>query len=428
MSTLIESMGRIRTEVTKRIWGTTSKKNAPPTYVSDFVLDQAWNRDSIEDQAKMVRMSAPAWSIAVGLANNVFDDGFRFVSKEDPEKEVMKDILRELERMEHLKYLSLALAGERTFGKTYLAVFPEDVDLRVGVPKHLPARVANLDVFTPEWYEIVEWSEIGEPLKIEIKVLTSAGKQSNISSREPVDTKDCILFRTRPFDRSDDGLPSTYPIWNALVSLELIFYAITSYSMKHGFGALIMTTKGRASTADINAAKRTMEDLSVTKVGVIPNTAVEKLEFIGAAGSSIDFSQYIDAYLGQIAAGSKYPKDVLLGINQGGAGSAVIDKALYALVQGEQTKMEPYIRDLVRRMGHEGEDYDVAWNVRYATDEMQLAQIRELNARADITEVQAERLKNMPEDQNPDDVNFNVRVKEGEEREPEKDQNPSGRQ
>ena len=419
---ILDRFRGIRQETSQRVWAPLSDKNAPPTFKSDFVLEQAWNRDDPLHRGNMARRDPSAYQVTHGLAHNVFDDGFMFVDKEDDEKEIMQDILADLERMEHLKWLGLALGGEREQGNSWLGVFPEDVDIRVGVIESDAPRIANLDYFTEETAEVVEYDDIGRPLVLEVKVLTNTGQVIEKAQGHIVNIEDTIPLRFRPYDRSHRGIPITYPAWNAHVGINLVLSAITTYSMKMGVGALIMTTKGAISTADKAAAEAAMEDLSVSRVGVIPGRSVEKLEYIGAGGSTIDFPTYIDAFRKEISAGSKYPMDALVGTSAGAiTGSEVNSKALYAVIQGEQTNMEPIIRELVRRMGHEGDDYDIKWATRYATDEMQQAQIRVLNAQADEAE---QRIKGMQENK-PD---FSVGFQAGAPKDQEKNHNESGRQ
>jgi len=388
----LDRLRGVRQEASARLWPTTAYKNTPPSFVSDFITEGAWNRDNMQHRGKMSRRNACAYNMTAGLANNTWDDGFKFVSKDDPEQEIMQEVLKELERMEHLKYMALAHAGELTYGQTFLFVGKEDdEDLRVGEiqPKNGP-RVANFDVFTPETYEITKWDDIGKPLEFDVLVHTNAGDNTKEYQKFPIKTEDCISFRRGQFDRSYKGTPITYPCWNALVGLELLFHSVTTYAMKVGLGALILTTKGAISSDDLASAKDAMEDLSVSRVGVVPGRAVEKLEYIGASGSSVNFDVYIDAFLDQIAAGSKIPRDVLTGSSAGAiTGSEVNSRALYAVIQGEQTRQEPRIREVVRRMGYESDDYDIMWNVRYATDEKQQAEIRALNAQAEMLEAQA---------------------------------------
>ena len=77
----------------------------------------------------------------------------------------------------------------------------------------------------------------------------------------------------------------------------------------------------------------------------------------------------------------------------------------------------------MRRMGHDSEDYDIKWNIRYATDELQAAQIRVLNAQADEAE---QRKKNMEKGDNPNDIN--VRFSDKDKGADKQTQNPAGRQ
>jgi len=400
------------------------KKNKPPTYVSDFILEGAWNRDEPLHQGNMARRDPCAWNITTGIANNVFDDWFKFIDPKDDEKEIMQEIQKEFERLDARKWLSLALAGERTYGFTWLQVGMEDSELRTDDYTG-PPRVVNLDVFTPEYCTPTEFDDIGYPTKLGVQVLTNAGNTAAQYTITPIDADECILFRTRPYDRSHEGLPVTYSVWNALCGLNFTFHAIISYNMKIGVGALVLKTKAMASAADVTAAENMMEDLSVTRIAIIPGSKVESLEYIGAGSGTTAFSQHIQAFREEIAAGSKIPIDVIIGTSAGAiTGSEVNSKALYAVIQGEQSKMEPYIRELVRRMGYDAEDYVISWNTRYATDEMQQAQIRVLNAQADEAE---QRITNMKEGKNDIQIGFAPGGQKDPEDEKE-NKNPSGTQ
>ena len=428
MSGLLDRLRGIRKETTERVWSTTMLKNAPPTFVSDFIVEGAWSRYETEHLGNMARRDASAYAITTGIANNVFDDWFKFVKKNDPDnpkKPIMEEVQQELEALDAKKWMSLALAGERTFGHTWLYVGTEELTMDTYTG---PPRVLSLDVFTPEYASPTDFDDVGRPTEITVKVLTNSGNTSQAVYQEiPIPVADCILFRTRPYDRSHEGLSALWPVWNALCGLNFIFHAITSYDMKIGVGALILTTTSMASDADVTAAQAAMEELSVTRVGVVPGDRVKSLEYIGAGAGATDFAEHINAFREEIAAGSKIPKDVLTGTSAGAiTGSEVNSKALYAVIQGIQSSMVPYIRELVRRLGHTEEDYDIEWNTRYATDEMQQAQIRVLNAQADEAE---QRIDNMKKGQNPNDIMVGFKGAQGQKpKDEDKNKNPSGRQ
>ena len=417
----LDRLRNLREETTQRIFSTSVKKNAPPTYVNDFILEQAWVRDEPLCQAKMVRMNPYAWAVTVGLANSVFEDGFYFVDPEDEEKEIMQDTLKELKRMEAFKWFALALGGERTHGHVWLFVGEEE--LQVDINNTDRPRIANLDVFTPEYASVTDWDDNGAPATLELKILTSKGHEAQQYHIKEIPVSECVLVRTRPFDRSHEGLPITGPIWNALVSTALIDHAITTYSMKMGLGALVLTTKGAVSSADLDAAKNAMEDLSVSRVAVVPGRAVEKLEYIGASGSSVDFMAYTDIFLNEIAAGTKIPKSIIVGAADIAAGVEVGPGEMANLKQGEQRRFEPIIHEIVRRMG-DATDYKIKWPVKTAIDRKGEAEIRALEAQAELMEGQA---KMAQEGRGPNDIMVSTQQEE-KVKDQDKTNNPAGTQ
>jgi len=114
-------------------------------------------------------------------------------------------------------------------------------------------------------------------------------------------------------------------------------------------------------------------------VGLDP-AIIESVEFVGAEGSTTDFENHIKILLERIAAGASIPKDVLIGATAGAiSGSEVNVKALFQAINSIQQSIEPYIRELMSRLGY-NEDYEIDWNVRYAHDEEQRSKIDMNNA------------------------------------------------
>ena len=412
----MDRLGYIRTEATKRVWAPAIGKNDAPTYVNEFIWGQYWFHDEVNSQAKMMRMNPYAWAVTIGLAQSVFEDGFKFVDPEDDEKEIMQDTLKQLQEMEHIKWFGLSLGGERGHGHTWLYVGTEELSVDTTVQR---ARVLNLDAFTPEYATVTEWDEKGAPKTLSLKVFVGGGGGNFIEKAIPV--ADCILIRNRPYDRSEKGLPVTGPIWPSLVGTALIGHAVTTYSAKMGMGAPVITTKGAIGTERAAAAEAALEDWSPTRAFVIPNTVVEKFEFIGASGSTIDFSIYHNIFLDEIAAGTKIPRSIITGGAEVAAGAEVGPDSLAQLVQGEQTRFEPYIRELVRRMNGGEEEYKILWPVKIATTEKQEAETRMMNAQADMMEAQADMAK---EGKGPNDIT----VSQEQAKDEDKNQNQAGSQ
>jgi hypothetical protein len=180
---------------------------------------------------------------------------------------------------------------------------------------------------------------------------------------------------------------------------------------------MVLTTKGAISAEDTAAAKAQMEDLSVSRVGVIPGRAVESLEFIGASGSAVDFASYTDIFLDEIAAGTKIPKSIIVGAADVAAGVEVGPGEMANLRQGEQRRFEPVIREVVRRMNGE-EEYEIDWPVKTAIDRREEAEIRYLEAQAEGAEASAESTRKMTEQgRGPNDIQV------GQERPKDQDKN-----
>ena len=414
---ILDRLFGVREEVTARVIESTGKLNQAPTYQNDFITQRAWFRDIPENQAKMVRMNPWAWAVTQGLANSVFEDEFRFVDPEDPEKEIMKDVLKELKRMEIFKWCAIALGGERAHGWVWFFVGMEE--LTVDVITDSP-RIANLDVFTPEYATVSEWYDDGKPKTLTLKIATPVkGAFTNIE----ISTEECILVRTRPYDRSHRGLPITGPIWNSLVSTAIVDNAITTYAAKMGLGALIMKTKGAISSEDKTAAENTMIDLSQSRVGVIPGRAVESLEYVGASGTDIDFVKYTDIFLNEIAGGTKIPKSILIGAADVAAGIEVGPGEMANLKQGEQKRFEPIIREIVRRGWPNGTEYNIDWPVQTAIDRKGEAEIAYLEAQAAGAQASA---KMMESGRGPNDIQ--VSAVDEKPKDPDKNNNPTGNQ
>jgi len=216
------------------------------------------------------------------------------------------------------------------------------------------------------------------------------------------------VYKRQPYDRSHKGLAVTSPIWRSLVGTALIGHAVTTYSAKMGMGAPVITTKGAIGTERAAAAEAALEDWSPTRAFVIPNTVVEKFEFIGASGSTVDFSIYHDIFLDEIAAGTKIPRSEITGGAEVAAGASVGPDNMAQIKQGEQTRFEVYIREVVRRMNGDTQDYKIFWPVKVAVDEKQEAEIRMMNAQADMMEQQA---KMASEGRGPNDIQVSTQEK-----------------
>jgi hypothetical protein len=198
---------------------------------------------------------------------------------------------------------------------------------------------------------------------------------------------DFIQFMTRPKGRSYEGYPVLYPVWDSLIYLVLSKHALTFAHMKWGLGMFLWKMIGGVTAEKEAALEAALEDVSVMRAFMYDRDMVEDVSFVGPSGSTHNIVDGMDHFLGHIAAGTGIPKEIITGISAGAiTGSEINNKALYATLNQIQKSVEPYIRELVARMGYTDEDYEIDWNVRFASDEVEAAQARLLNAQAEQLE------------------------------------------
>jgi hypothetical protein len=163
--------------------------------------------------------------------------------------------------------------------------------------------------------------------------------------------------------------------------------------MKYGLGIYMWAINSGQMSDDTEAAlEAALEDSSVMRAFMYDKGLVDSVDFVGPSGPSTNnIVEGINSYLGFIAAGSGVPANILTGQEAGAiTGSEINVKALYATLNQIQKSIEPYIRELVRRMGYENEEYEIDWNLRFATDEVESANARLLNANAALAEMQVD--------------------------------------
>ena len=125
----------------------------------------------------------------------------------------------------------------------------------------------------------------------------------------------------------------------------------------------------------------TMEEASVSRVVIVSNRKVEKIEFVNADGSNIDFPTELDSRLRIIAAAIGIPMDILVGVSAGAiTGSETNIKTFYQALNLIQSSFKPGIRELIAAVGHAGTDYRIRFITRYAHDKLEESKIFMNNA------------------------------------------------
>jgi len=415
------------------------RRNYPTNFVSEMITGQVWDVESLADRGKVARYDPQGYNIVWGIANAVYDPWFKFIDP-DTKEEIMQDVQAELERLDAQKWLKLAYGYERAYGWSWLRVaLVSATDYRVDTLQHDTVDVQfMLDAFNPEDAKVIALDENGIPSLLQLHLPSDTGETKSRYEEEP--TKTWILMRTRPYDRSYKGMPATGSSWDYMAYLRLIFNSIANYSQKIGLGAFVIKTRS-AMTSELKAAIENMaKDLSSNRYALIDGRFIESLDFVGASASSINFGEFINVLMDQVAAGSMIPKDILTGASAGAiSGSELNSKEAYGMVSKEQTKQNRYVRELVYRLGYTETNYLIEWNTRYATDEKEAADVEVAKVNANIGRLQFMTLNEVRARENLENVeggdespnaqpDFSIGMKE---QRPNKDenqnQNPEGK-
>jgi hypothetical protein len=412
---------RFRSETWQRFYDYTSDTTAPLTFTSDLVTGEYTNKDTATNLLKVAWEDPIGHRICVLLSTNVFDDWFTIKKKsDDPLEETRehpenKQIQEEFLRMNAKYHFTQALIGERIFGRAFLVynynIHRDEVELGY--------QVATMDVFTDENMMIPQESydlTTGEPQYIVVYPNAAYG-----SVTEQVSWTDLSMWCTRPKGRSYEGYSAMNSVWDLMVYLRESIDAAAWMIKKYGLGVWVWYIKGGMSTELKDAVEDTVQGMSGRRAILLEMDKVDRIEWSGPpTGGTSSTIEIADYELGMISAGCGIPKDIFTGVSAGAiTGSEINNKALYATINKIQSDITPYVLDAISRMGYSTDDMLIEWNTRYATDELEQAQIRQLNADALIKEKQAER----------GDIAINVTGLGGQQqapKDPNKNNNPTG--
>lgn len=385
-----------RSEDWKSLYQYDSDTTAPLSFVSDLVAGEYTDKDVDSNLLKVAHEDPIAHRICVQFPRNVFDDWFvlkRKKKNEETGEEELEEhpendqIQAEFVRMGAKRCFTEVLIGEEIFGESAL-VF--NFNLHKADVTGNGYQVATLDVFTPENMSIP--TEAYDPETGEPQYITVYPNASNSALTRQIPWSDVQWWCLRPRGRSYEGYSVLFPVWDIMTYHRESLDAMSWAHKKFGLGLWMWYVKGGMSTELYESLEKALKDISARRAMVAETDKIDRVEYSGSAAGTTDIVAGLEYQLGQISAGCGIPKTIFTGTEAGAiTGSEINNKALYATINRYQSDCEIYILDTITRMGYDTEDMVVEWNTRYATDELEQAQIRQLNADALLKEKQAER-------------------------------------
>ncbi len=359
--------------------------NTPSTAIPTLIMLDPVNKYEPASQAIVAREDPIAGYIINRVAQVVYDDGFTLVKRGTDEiHRYNGPVQDELIRMNGKHKLTQWLAAEREFGWSWLDVIPAKNDTE----NELQPKIARLDIYTPLFTDVVAWDAKGQPKTLKVNVTNPDGSFAQV---DPIDTKDTILMVTRPFgDNTFRGLAVTVGIWDALTYIRQVLFSMGWYSIKTGIGVFYVKIRGAVTKEKVDAAKAVLTGLS-TKRGIIySDLVIDEFGFIQSQAASMNFPDYVDTLLSQVAIRTGIPKQVLAGLADSSLGGAEVNSDIAAgLIGTEQQGQEFYLRELFFKMGFEDQDYDFKWPSRFATSKQEESKIEMNESQSDAVAVES---------------------------------------
>lgn len=378
-------------------------KTAPPTYTDPLVTGKFWNKDSLDSLREVAYGDPLGNAITVGMAENSLLDGWRYVEEIGDVEEVdaAKTIHEDFEQIHANYWFTQSLIAERIFGDSLL--YKGEKPISHDIIKD-DENATALDVFTPEYYEVVEEKRDKMGRATEIKVMPNPTDKKTFRI---VDYDDFIHILTRPIGRSDKGYSALYSSWSYVTLIRHACYNLGWAMQKFGTGALIIFLSGRLTPDTEASLKLMLKNASQQRAGIADSNLVDRIEYIGPEGSfSNNIPESINMFTGFVSAASRIPTPILMGQSPGSSGGEIPDKTYYANISKIQQSMVKYIKALAKDRGHPI-DWKVDFNATFAKDARQAAEIRHLEALADDIEASAE-LKRKQAERGEISVNFNT--------------------
>ena len=399
-----------------------SDKTKPVTFTSELVTGEWTDKNNKLHRQKVVWEDPIAYKATVGIAHNVWDSWFvlrKEIGDEEPHPQ-NEAIQKELKAINAKFWFTQQLISERAHGWGAMYTGPNTYrsEAKFGY------GVGGLDVFTPIESEFPSnvYDDDGNPTHLRVKWNAHDG-----SKFDDIEMKDIIWMCTRPKGREWDGYSAMHMVWDDMTYLRSSKHSLNFANQKYGLGMFMWPLIGALTQEILDDTEAAIQDSGTMRATIVERQKFEMPQFIGPPASGTNnIVVGIDTFLGQVAAGTDIPKPMYLGTESGAiSGSEINSEQLFATISRIQSDMEPYIRELIKRMNFE-DDFVIDWNVRPAIDKLKAAQTRMMNAQAAAMEMRTE--------QGIGANDIAIRFQEGQEdqedqegpKDPEKENNPTG--
>jgi hypothetical protein len=327
-----------------------------------------------------------AHRVTFTVAHDIFDNWFNLKlkkAKEEDNAAFDQQIQGPLSTLHAKRELTRMSVFERGFGWAIIALgYVDDSELDEELSE-APSDLVQLKAYAPTQITSVDLdknkeTEDGMPNPHYGYPEFFMIKQKGAVSRLKIHFSKTILWATRFTGQETDewkGTSSLDPVWDDLVTLRNMRWAMGQTMYRTGAGFFDVTLTGRElDEIDEFIAEGYFDNLS--ERGYFAHSEFETLDVKGFQGKALNPEQYYLPVMENISCGTKIPLAILRGAQAGAlTGSETNLKEYFKVVSNEQTAYEDGIRDLITRMALAKklklQDYVLDWRAPFVLTEVE---------------------------------------------------------
>lgn len=287
-----------------------------------------------------------------GRAKDVWNNqfGIKLPDSEEKAKELNKHLIP------YLRSRRFFREGQKFSGYRYsqgesiwLLYFKDGGNLdNFANPVSMYDEVLEMEAISPIDYYIPDFDKYGEPERYEIAV---RGRYKGRSIEWiTVHPSRVIRGAADNLERRYRGYSDIAAVYDSIVILSSILKSAGEAAFRWGTGHPVFFTKGLITEAEFEELESKLGDITRRSWHMMPSEVVEDIKMLGEAGSMLNIKSLADICIDQIVIGTGFPKPILLGEVAGViSGSEVNLKEYFAILDEDQTELEPIIREYFRR-------------------------------------------------------------------------------
>ena len=286
-----------------------------------------------------------AFRIIYGVALDVWDNWFK-IEMDPKNDDLVADVMDKLETLHAKDRWVQVTAFERLFGWSILLLKYTDTGDTLEDPVGEPTDITDLAVYSELDITRIEKDDDSDSERLglpEKYTLRGQGSKKVHFSR-------VIHAATRLLDHPFKGLSALSPVYDDLMAIRYSRWAGALTMIRYGSGFPDVTLDG-ATIAKINdfIDSGQFENLNAMKYFV--HNEKQHLEFKGVSGHELDPRKYYSILSESISAGSFIPEPILRGAQAGAlTGSEVNEREYFKFISDQQSKYEPYLRQLIDKI------------------------------------------------------------------------------